>query len=611
MTSSVMAIEFSPIRLHSRLGETLLAEIDVRAGPGDTLTANCFRLSRPASSSLARLDDLSLGFEGSASGGTLRVSSSSPVVEPAAVFAIEASCGSGRVWQELAVVLGAAAGGKSIDRPGEWVAQAGESPRSLAAVLFPGQEGSQRRFIEALAAANPDAGIPADPARALVAGSTLRMPDWRALNGGRADVPGKPNRRAGTIPAGDVLRIEASSGDALRIGAPPVAARQSGARAGQGGVATAAPLTTPLLPAVSRPEGPVFLQLSTALSTSPGVTETLRETLRLEYRLLTRLSEQLVTSLDGRQETMGVLAPAPSMPGAPLRDSARDPMPEPTPVAAAAPAPLVPPVRPATEPRQIPQVPAPQMETEEPVDWIVIGGIVGALGLVLLLLWRRASRPVAMPTVRAPATMDAAETVMADDHPPAMSSEAVDAFFAEPPKPAAIAVSTPPPAVAEAPAVADMNPVIELAEIMLSFGRIHGAAQTLQEFIETHPKEALLPWMKLLEIYRGGDMRDEFDELSIKLHDNFNVELQHWDLSAPPPPRDPDIPPKALTLEDVPHICERIVSTWDRPECLEYLHQLLRDNRGGSRTGFTLSLVQEILLLIDIQAERSAAAGNS
>lgn len=40
------------------------------------------------------------------------------------------------------------------------------------------------------------------------------------------------------------------------------------------------------------------------------------------------------------------------------------------------------------------------------------------------------------------------------------------------------------------------NPVMELADIMLSFGRVKGAAQTLQEYIDSNPQDALQPWIR-------------------------------------------------------------------------------------------------------------------
>lgn len=169
----------------------------------------------------------------------------------------------------------------------------------------------------------------------------------------------------------------------------------------------------------------------------------------------------------------------------------------------------------------------------------------------------------------------------------------------------------------------EVNPVMELAEIMLSFGRVKGAAQALQEYIDNNPQEALQPWIRLLDVYRLAGMRDEFEQLSLNLNKNFNVELQAWVPEVKPAvavsPGEPldfsldEIPPlefdgghpsagaKAENLEDMPHIRDRIVELWGGDECVAYLNQLLRDNRGGKRSGFPLSVVQEILLLIDVQ----------
>ena len=78
----------------------------------------------------------------------------------------------------------------------------------------------------------------------------------------------------------------------------------------------------------------------------------------------------------------------------------------------------------------------------------------------------------------------------------------------------------------------EANPVMELAEIMLSFGRVKGAAQALQEYIDTNPQEALKPWIRLMDVYRMAGMRHEFEKVARELNKNFNVEVQKWELSA-------------------------------------------------------------------------------
>ncbi|GAB2881999.1 hypothetical protein GCM10027046_07960 [Uliginosibacterium flavum] len=134
---------------------------------------------------------------------------------------------------------------------------------------------------------------------------------------------------------------------------------------------------------------------------------------------------------------------------------------------------------------------------------------------------------------------------------------------------------------------------IELAEIMMSFGRVHGAAQTLADFIRSNPKQAVKPWIKLLEVYRAADMRVEFDALTTQLNKTFNVKSVGWDAfdAARQAPE---------SLESMPHILARLDELWGKRECQIYLHGLLRDNRQGSRQGFPLAIVDEILMLLGV-----------
>jgi hypothetical protein len=48
----------------------------------------------------------------------------------------------------------------------------------------------------------------------------------------------------------------------------------------------------------------------------------------------------------------------------------------------------------------------------------------------------------------------------------------------------------------------EVTAVVELAEIMLSFGRTKGAQRALEEFIAQQPTAAVTPWLKLLEVHR-------------------------------------------------------------------------------------------------------------
>ncbi len=154
----------------------------------------------------------------------------------------------------------------------------------------------------------------------------------------------------------------------------------------------------------------------------------------------------------------------------------------------------------------------------------------------------------------------------------------------------------------------EANPVMELADIMLSFGRVKGAAQALQEYIDNNPQEALQPWIRLMDVYRMAGMRAEFENVARNLNLHFNVEVQSWDdalsgISIPSPEIASGSPvaPRATCLEDLPRLMNTVVGLWSDGDVVGYLYQLLRDNRGGQRSGFSLPVVEDVLFLIELK----------
>ena len=163
----------------------------------------------------------------------------------------------------------------------------------------------------------------------------------------------------------------------------------------------------------------------------------------------------------------------------------------------------------------------------------------------------------------------------------------------------------------------EANPVMELAEIMLSFGRTKGAAQALQEYIDANPQEALKPWLRLMDVYRMGGMRHEFEKVARELNRNFNVQVQSWEetsesgvatvsttkvdvvLDSNSAKIDTEITPEGI--ESMPTILEQVIQHWNTPDILPFLDRLLRDNRGGTRIGFALPVVADILFLMEVK----------
>ena len=131
---------------------------------------------------------------------------------------------------------------------------------------------------------------------------------------------------------------------------------------------------------------------------------------------------------------------------------------------------------------------------------------------------------------------------------------------------------------------------IELADIMLSFGRVNSAADALATYIENYPQNDVAPWLKLLEVYRESGQRAEFDKIAGKLNKTFNVWTVGWENFESA--RDP-----VYGLESVEHVVDHLQEIWGTRECQGYLQYLLRDTREETRKGFSLTAIDDILCL--------------
>lgn len=207
--------------------------------------------------------------------------------------------------------------------------------------------------------------------------------------------------------------------------------------------------------------------------------------------------------------------------------------------------------------------------------------LAGGVLLLLLLLWWQRRRNAA------PSTGPATSSLKPDGTAPEQPA-------AKPARPAAEIPAGPPAAQPGISVDIDLNlgsdqseQALELADIMLSMGLGHGAAQTLAEQIRSEPKQALRHWLKLLEVYRRNGQQAEFERSAEELRLHFNVKPEDW--QAPPDTQH--------SVEDYPHITARLTELWGRPACLVYLQNLLADNRGGARSGFPQPVAEDLLLL--------------
>lgn len=139
--------------------------------------------------------------------------------------------------------------------------------------------------------------------------------------------------------------------------------------------------------------------------------------------------------------------------------------------------------------------------------------------------------------------------------------------------------------------------VVELTNVMVSMGLAASAAESLAKHIATHPRQSLQHWLKLLDVYRIQGSREAFEKAAEEMRAHFNVRAGTWEHSA-------DLPTRT-SIEDFPHLLRNLQSTWREPGCVQYMHSLLTDNREGTRSGFSQSVAEELLLLIAMLSEQT------
>lgn len=585
-------------RTLSHLGETLRVEIPVQVE--GRFTEECVRLAPPeqANEDIPWVRDARATVRDEGGGNKrILITTQRPVSSPAIMLGLQVNCGI-QMRREYALLLDppdlqqlatltaepapmpdSGAGSQPTDTKGALRrTRAGETAASIAAELSTGRRSTQRQLAERIVSANT---------ASLGSGASIDTP----------------------FPEGSLINVPTLTAPATRGEPTPPTPPRSATRA------RPVPQTPPRLRIADGNEG--GLQLSLSLGQYRELKETERDRLRTEMQLLSALDEKIATQIELSDRLRRLEALQEQLRNdaarleAELRRQAQGSAPPPT-AASTTSAPLL--TAPTAPPVQ-PSVTDPARERE--LTWLA-GGLLAFVLALGAWLWLRLRRKVgAAETPSAGPQVSSAVTAPADS---------MDELF-EPLNEADIwperelEPATMPPATGASPraaamvegalgplSVASVGPAsilqiddeveehdsaVELAEIMMSFGRVHGAAQTLADFIRSNPKQAVKPWIKLLEVYRAANMRTEFDALCAQLNKTFNVKPVGWEdfegaLRAPE------------SLENMPHIAKKLSDTWGKRECQAYLHELLRDNRQGTRQGFPLAIIDEILLLLAI-----------
>lgn len=145
---------------------------------------------------------------------------------------------------------------------------------------------------------------------------------------------------------------------------------------------------------------------------------------------------------------------------------------------------------------------------------------------------------------------------------------------------------------------------LEEAKLLMSINRTSDAIAHLKLNIKNDPKTSINHWLYLLEIFRKLDLKEDFEAYAQSLHSTFNVMTPIWYESTVA-----IVVPQSL--EEFPHIMEKLDVTWPSQTAKEYLRSLVTDNRDGDRVGFSGAVLDEILMLIallDARKELDAPA---
>jgi hypothetical protein len=143
-----------------------------------------------------------------------------------------------------------------------------------------------------------------------------------------------------------------------------------------------------------------------------------------------------------------------------------------------------------------------------------------------------------------------------------------------------------------------VDATLDEAKLLMSVNRSNDAIAHLKMTIESQPKASINHWLYLLEIYRKLDLQAEFEQYAEQMHQTFNVMTPVWygkEVAMHVP----------QSLEEFPHIMERLYSSWsDNTAAGAYLRNLIIDNRGGERSGFGVEVIDEITTLIELLSVR-------
>ena len=153
--------------------------------------------------------------------------------------------------------------------------------------------------------------------------------------------------------------------------------------------------------------------------------------------------------------------------------------------------------------------------------------------------------------------------------------------------------------------VSDLAQATEKASVFVTLGRPAQAIDVLRDHIDHEPKSSAMAWLMLLDLYRQTNRHDDFTEVAERFHSEFNAVTPEWSQAV--------APLHDTGLGEFPYLIARIRDTWPTVAAKGFIEDLLYDNRGGSRLGFSIPAFRDLLLLhsmVDEYLRGSESEGN-
>ena len=580
-------IGLAEYEVQSALGQTLRLVVRISAQAGETIDAACFKIHpfTVANDGLPQLTSARLSLDKRGNQQRLIVTSARPIQDPIVRISIDIGCDTS-LRRDLTVLLDPL---PAIEAAAETAA-----PSIQGVAIAPATPPAAVESAAASGGAGPRtaSGSSARASAAAKAGSGARPRASRQDSTKSAE--SKPADRAQL--ARNLKSPDAKALEQLRVRPSKSAAKQPRDRLS---ISSSGP------PLESYPDAPILprLMLSTTLGdrgSRPALSESVLSALRprlerlkaapveediptleAEMVVLQKRTAEMRSQLDSTLARMAALRES-----AGAISAANDPATKPAPAESAKAA--------------VPVSTVPEESLFRRLAWTdpLVAVPLGVVIILLLLglgFWLRRERSESSRAKRwenAPYLLDAEPATPMTEQPPEIFGTEQESE----PLASSIETSDAPPAnyaaatrdSASEVGVSYLAQATEKANVFVSLGRPEQAIGVLRDHIDHEPQPSPMAWLMLLDLYRETNRQSEFLDISQRFHREFNAETPLWD--QPPPQR-------ATGLTEFPHLIRKIRDNWPKPEARVYIEELLHDNQGGLRVGFSLQAFRDLLLL--------------